>query len=248
MCRWGFSNMVKTLKDVPDDRVRAYIVWLPIFGGDFKGASQERSKSFIDPRVNYFLDPESLTGELWKPILNLNDDIAWDVYLLYEPGARWDKAPPQPDFWMHQLSGVTQAPRLNQTAFEAKLKEMLPIAKEQNMSTPNSDAQTKTKAKKMRVEFLYFKSCPSYKQALENLKAALRESHTNADLVLINVDSEQKAQKVGFQGSPSIRINGKDLEGRNEGSNYSCRLYRINGKPTTVPSKAYIMEKLAADN
>src|SRR5581483_8515126 len=130
MCRWGFSNMVKTLKDIPDDRVRAYIVWLPIFGGDFKGASQDHSKSFADARVNYFLDPDSLTGELWKPVLKLNDDIAWDVYLLYGPDAKWDKEPPQPDFWMHQLSGVTQAPRLNQTAFEAKLKEMLPTAKE----------------------------------------------------------------------------------------------------------------------
>jgi hypothetical protein len=169
------------------------------------------------------------------------------VYLLYGPDAKWDKEPPQPDFWMHQLSGVTQAPRLNQVAFEAKLKEMLPTAKEQNTSRPGSDIQQKTKAKKMKVEFLYFKSCPSHKQALENLKAALRESHTNADLVLINVDSEQKAQKVDFQGSPSIRINGKDLEGRNEGSNYSCRLYRINGKPTTVPSKEYILEKLAAE-
>jgi hypothetical protein len=98
----------------------------------------------------------------------------------------------------------------------------------------------------MRVEFLYFKGCPSRKEALQNLKAALRESHADADLVLVNVDSEQKAQQVGFQGSPSIRINGKDLEGRNEGSNYSCRLYHVNGKPTTVPSKEYIMGKLPA--
>src|SRR5436305_5892381 len=124
---------------------------------------------------------------------------------------------------------------------------MLRTAKEPSTTKPNGDTQRKTQAKKMRVEFLYFKSCPSYKEALENLKAALRESHTNADLVLINVDSERKAQRVGFQGSPSIRVNGKDLEGRNEGANYSCRLYHINGKPTTVPSKEYIIEKLAAD-
>jgi hypothetical protein len=239
--------MVKTLKDVPDNRVQAYIVWLPVFGGDFKGASQERSKSFTDERVKYFLDPDSLTGELWKPVLQLSDDIAWDVYLLYGPDAKWDKEPPQPDFWMHQLGGVIKAPRLNQAAFEAKLKEMLSTVKEQNTGALDRDTETKTKAKKMKVEFLYFSSCPSHKQALENLKAALRETGTKADLALINVDSEQKAQKVDFQGSPSIRINGKDLEGRNEGSNYSCRLYRINGKPTTVPSKEYIREKLAAE-
>ena len=97
----------------------------------------------------------------------------------------------------------------------------------------------------MRVEFLYFKSCPSHKRALDNLKAALRELHAEADLVLINVDSEQKAQEVAFQGSPSIRVNGKDLEGSKERPNFSCRLYFVNGKPTTAPSKEFIMERLA---
>lgn len=102
------------------------------------------------------------------------------------------------------------------------------------------DAQTKNK--KLKVEFLYFKNCPSHKQALENLKAALRETHTKADLVPINVDSPEQAEKVGFQGSPSIRINGEDLEGRADAPNYSCRLYHVNGKPTLVPSKERIME------
>jgi hypothetical protein len=235
--------MVTTLKNVPDDRVRAYIVWLPIFGGDFKGASQELSKSFPDKRLSYFLDPDSLTGELWKPVLKL-DDIAWDVYLLYGPDAQWGKEPPAPDYWMHQLGGITIAPRLNQGMFETKLKEMLPTAREQNMNMLKGDTQTK--AKKMRVEFLYFSSCPSHKQALANLKAALRETHMNADIVLINVDSPEKAEKVGFQGSPSIRINGKDLEGRDGDPNYSCRLYRDNGKSTPVPSKEFIMGKLEA--
>src|SRR5215217_3156011 len=104
--------------------------------------------------------------------------------------------------------------------------------------------KTQTNSDKLKVEFLYFKSCPSHKQALENLKAALRESRANAELVIINVDTPEKGEKVGFQGSPSIRINGKDLEGRNEGANFSCRLYHSNGKTTTAPSKEYIMEKL----
>ncbi|HXU08588.1 MAG TPA: hypothetical protein VN743_06295 [Blastocatellia bacterium] len=158
--------------------------------------------------------------------------------MLYSADAEWKTEPPQPDYWMHRLWGVTKAPFFAETTFAEKLKEML-------SKTQASNAHSE-KSGKMNVELLYFKSCPSHKQALENLKAALRETKTNADLVLISVDSERKAQEVGFQGSPSIRINGKDLEGRDESPNFSCRLYRTNGKTSLVPSKDFIMERLAA--
>jgi hypothetical protein len=96
----------------------------------------------------------------------------------------------------------------------------------------------------MRIELLYFDSCPSYKQALANIKAALKEKNLEAELILVNVESEEKAEKVGFQGSPSVRINGKDLEGKDEGFNFSCRLYDVNGKMTFAPGKEAIMIKL----
>jgi hypothetical protein len=102
---------------------------------------------------------------------------------------------------------------------------------------------TKGKAK-MKIELLYFDSCPSYKQALANLKAALKEKKLRAELILIPVESEGKAEQVGFQGSPSLRINGKDLEGRDEGFSFSCRLYKVNGKPATAPCKEAILAKL----
>jgi hypothetical protein len=125
MCRWGFSNIVKTLKSVTDRRIRAYIVWLPIFGGDFKGEAHKLSRGFADTRVSYFLDPESLSGILWEEVLKTQREIAWDVYLLYRPAAGWSDQPPLPDFWMHQLSGVTKAPRFDVMKFKEALKSML---------------------------------------------------------------------------------------------------------------------------
>jgi hypothetical protein len=97
---------------------------------------------------------------------------------------------------------------------------------------------------KVKIEFLYFKSCPGYKQALTNLKAVLEGSKIKIDLVLINVTSEAQAAKVGFQGSPSIRVNGKDLDGRNDGYAYGCRIYQLDGKITPTPSKDFIELKL----
>src|SRR5262249_40380106 len=90
---------------------------------------------------------------------------------------------------------------------------------------------------KAKVEFLYFKSCPGHKQALINLKAALREIGITADLTLINVASEAQAERLGFQGSPSIRVNGKDLDGRDEGHSYGCPIYQVDGKITPAPTK-----------
>ena len=235
MCRWGFSNIVKTLKKVTDDRVRAYIVWLPIFGGDFKGEARKFSNSFRDKRVSYFLDPESETGKLWERVLKTERFIAWDVYLLYGPDAEWREEPVPPAFWMHQLGGVTKAPVFDEATFTARLKGML-----DEIKAPSASSETTRRAK---VEFLYFKSCPGHKQALINLRAVLEESRIKADLVLINFTSEALAMKVGFQGSPSIRVNGKDIDGRNQGHSYGCRIYQIDGKITPTPSKEFIKEK-----
>jgi hypothetical protein len=130
MCRWGFSNIVKTLKKVTDAGVRAYVVWLPIFGGDFRGEARKLSNSFRDKRVSYFIDGKSQTGKLWERVLSTERGIAWDVYLLYAAAATWEEDPPAPEFWMHQLDGVTKAPRLDEATFTAKLKMMLAEMKE----------------------------------------------------------------------------------------------------------------------
>lgn len=95
-----------------------------------------------------------------------------------------------------------------------------------------------------KIEFLYFEGCPSYKDALTNLKEALADDHIEADIEMLNVDSPDKAEQFGFQGSPSIRIDGKDLDDENEGFNYSCRIYTINGEKTGIPTKEFIREKI----
>ena len=229
---------MKTLKSVTDDRVRAYIVWTPIFGGNFMRASRQLSRSFPDKRVSYFADSEALAGHLWERVLKTGREEAWDVYFLYGADARWnEEEPPTPDFWMHQLWGVNKAPRFKEPEFTAKLKEMLAQMKRQGKSQATDKA-------KMKIEFLYFERCPSYKQALANLKAALAETKIQASLKVINVETEAQAERVAFQGSPSIRINGEDLDDRNEGFSYGCRIYQVNGKLTAVPSKEYIKAKL----
>jgi hypothetical protein len=104
--------------------------------------------------------------------------------------------------------------------------------------------QATKKRSKMKIEFLYFASCPAFKQALANIKAALQESGQAADLKLINVESPARAEQVGFQGSVSIRVNGKDLDGRDEGFAFGCRVYQVDGKITAIPTKEFIKQRI----
>ena len=112
------------LTNIPDDRLRAYIVWLPMFPGDSRGWAKNRSGEFSDKRVSYYWDGEKLAGQQWQKVLGTKG-VAWDIYLLHGAQSQWDKQPPAPDFWMHQLRGETGAPLFDVTAFEAKAKEML---------------------------------------------------------------------------------------------------------------------------
>ena len=124
MCRSGFADVQKVLKNISDARLKVYIVWLPMFPSDSKEWAQTRSEEFSNKRLSYYWDSERITGKEWQKVLGMKS-VAWDVYLLYGAESQWDKELAAPDFWMHQLGAVTNAPRLDEGAFEAKAKALL---------------------------------------------------------------------------------------------------------------------------
>ena len=63
----------------------------------------------------------------------------------------------------------------------------------------------------MKIRFLYIESCPSWRQGLQNLKAALEAEGVNEEIELIEVQDDMYADYYSFLGSPSIHINRKDL-------------------------------------
>ena len=96
----------------------------------------------------------------------------------------------------------------------------------------------------MKIELYYFDGCPTYKTAYKNLREVLSEKGIDSEIKSIRVDSSEAAEKLNFQGSPSIRIDGQDIEGKEEDYSYSCRLFEIEGKLTGVPTKEYLSEKI----
>jgi hypothetical protein len=96
----------------------------------------------------------------------------------------------------------------------------------------------------VKIEFLYFDGCPSYIKALANLKEVIAEENLNAELKIIKINNPDEAENNNFFGSPSIRFNGEDFDGREGDASFNCRIYTIDGKMTGIPSIKYIREKL----
>jgi len=117
--------MQTVLKNISDERLRAYIIWLPMLASDNRASAETRSGEFADPRVAYFWDGDRLTGQAWQRTLGLSG-LAWDIYFLYGGQARWETEPTVPDFWVHQLRvAENKAPFLNEPDFEVQVKEQL---------------------------------------------------------------------------------------------------------------------------
>lgn len=80
----------------------------------------------------------------------------------------------------------------------------------------------------MKVEVLYVAECPSHPHAVKLVRDVLTSESVTAEIHEVLVSDERMANELRFLGSPSIRINGRDVVGESrvpESFALSCRLY-----------------------
>ncbi len=80
----------------------------------------------------------------------------------------------------------------------------------------------------MRVEVLYFEGCPNHAPTIERVRSELVSRGLPKEIEEVEIHSQAEAETLRFLGSPSVRINGSDieLEARNFKSfGMSCRTY-----------------------
>ena len=98
-----------------------------------------------------------------------------------------------------------------------------------------------------RVELLFWDGCPSHPQALADLREAMAQLGLDADQVLVReVTSDERADRERFVGSPTIRIDGEDLDDPGEEPfGLTCRVYRRrDGAISPVPDPADVRDAL----
>jgi hypothetical protein len=90
----------------------------------------------------------------------------------------------------------------------------------------------------VEVEVLYFDGCPTHMAATRTLREVLAELGEETEVELVAVESDEEAQRLRFPGSPTIRVNGRDLFPVPERSVWAlgCRTYAtpegLKGYPT----------------
>jgi Domain of unknown function (DUF2703) len=80
----------------------------------------------------------------------------------------------------------------------------------------------------VKVEVFYVAECPSHAAAVKLVNDALAAEGVAAEIHEVLVRDEEMASELRFTGSPTIRINGKDVAGESQnppGFGLNCRLY-----------------------
>lgn len=80
----------------------------------------------------------------------------------------------------------------------------------------------------MKVEVLYIAECPSHPAAVKLVKEILAAEGVEAKVHEVFITDEGMARELRFAGSPTIRINGRDVAGESHAAQsfaLSCRLY-----------------------
>lgn|SRR5258708_772515 len=99
----------------------------------------------------------------------------------------------------------------------------------------------------MTVEVLYFEGCPNHQPAVERVQAILREEGISSQISQVEVPDSETARQLRFLGSPSIRVNGVDVEpgaAQSEAFGLACRTYQAGCCHSGVPSPEVIRQAI----
>jgi len=101
----------------------------------------------------------------------------------------------------------------------------------------------------MRVELLFWDGCPSHPRALAELRRAMAEMGLDPSAIVVReVQTEAGAARERFVGSPTIRIDGVDIQPPGEEPvGLTCRVYRRrDGRISPTPDPADVRDALVA--
>ena len=103
---------------------------------------------------------------------------------------------------------------------------------------------TRTEGDDVRVQVLYFAGCPNHEPAVTLVREVAAELGIDAEVVEVEVTGQADAQRSRFLGSPTIQVDGVDIEPEARDRvdyAFSCRTYQGEG----VPDRAMVAAALS---
>ncbi len=101
----------------------------------------------------------------------------------------------------------------------------------------------------MKIQMLFFEGCPHHEPTLTLLREVAAELGIAAEIETVEVTDSDAVQDLRFFGSPTVQVNGVDIEpAARSDTNYAygCRMYGTSGTPTRDLVRAAFEEARAA--
>jgi hypothetical protein len=99
----------------------------------------------------------------------------------------------------------------------------------------------------MNVELLYFDGCPSHERLLPRLRELVAEVDPAVEVELRRVETIEEAERERFLGSPTVRVDGRDVDpGADQRGDFGmkCRVYKTADGLGPLPPDSRITEAL----
>jgi hypothetical protein len=97
------------------------------------------------------------------------------------------------------------------------------------------------------IELLWWRECPSWEEAVAILREEMAAAGIDSGALDVReIRTDRDAELEGFVGSPTIRVNGRDLQPPGgEPVGLTCRVYRLrDGRISPLPDRAEVREAL----
>jgi hypothetical protein len=102
-------------------------------------------------------------------------------------------------------------------------------------------------ARRPVIEVLYVEGCPNYRGALALVERVRAELGIDAELRTTLISDQEAAERAHFPGSPTVRVDGRDVEPGSEPPSeisVACRLYRLEHRFAGQPAERWVRDAL----
>lgn len=97
----------------------------------------------------------------------------------------------------------------------------------------------------MTIELLFFNGCPNHERLLPRVQQLADAA--GAELILRRVETPEEALAMRFLGSPTVRVDGRDVEpGAHQRTDFGlkCRIYATRDGRGGLPQEDWIVAAL----
>lgn len=138
------ESVVRSIQN--DPRAHTLAIHVPTLGAEEENVANS-IPLLSGPRVTHYWDPSGNAGILFQESLDI-PMYAWDMWFVYEPGARWQdgELPPHPDYWEHQLPSLPDDKKLDADRFAKEVLARLSVLPPTTEETRLAESQRRDPA------------------------------------------------------------------------------------------------------